>query len=73
MSIRPALVNCILSARDSHPSVHGWRWHQLLVAVVGIAELVLLFKLFPDVCSPYKFTHAADAMARMVVQNALFW
>ena len=26
-----------------------------------------------DVCSPYKFTHAADAMARMVLQNALFW
>ena len=26
-----------------------------------------------DICSPYKFTHAADAMARMVLQNALFW
>jgi len=26
-----------------------------------------------DICSPYKFTHAADAMARIVVQNALFW
>ncbi|MGE4159312.1 MAG: mercuric reductase [Planctomycetota bacterium] len=25
-----------------------------------------------DVCSPYKFTHAADAMARIVLQNALF-
>ncbi len=25
-----------------------------------------------DVCSPYRFTHAADAMARMAVQNALF-
>lgn len=25
-----------------------------------------------DICSPYKFTHAADAMARMVIQNALF-
>lgn len=25
-----------------------------------------------DVASPYKFTHAADAMARIVVQNALF-
>lgn len=25
-----------------------------------------------DVCSSYKFTHAADAMARVVVQNALF-
>jgi pyruvate/2-oxoglutarate dehydrogenase complex dihydrolipoamide dehydrogenase (E3) component len=25
-----------------------------------------------DVCSPYKFTHAADFMARMVIQNALF-
>ena len=24
------------------------------------------------VCSPYKFTHAADAMARIVLQNALF-
>ena len=26
-----------------------------------------------DVCSPYKFTHAADALARVAVQNALFF
>lgn len=26
-----------------------------------------------DVCSPYKFTHVADALARVVIQNALFW
>ncbi|MBI4482889.1 MAG: mercuric reductase [Acidobacteria bacterium] len=26
-----------------------------------------------DVCSVYKFTHAADAMARVVLQNALFF
>jgi pyruvate/2-oxoglutarate dehydrogenase complex dihydrolipoamide dehydrogenase (E3) component/uncharacterized membrane protein YdjX (TVP38/TMEM64 family) len=26
-----------------------------------------------DVCSRYQFTHVADAMARMVVQNALFY
>jgi len=26
-----------------------------------------------DICSAYKFTHAADAMARVVVQNALFF
>lgn len=26
-----------------------------------------------DVCSSYKFTHAADAMARIVIQNALFF
>lgn len=26
-----------------------------------------------DVCSRYKFTHAADAMARIVIQNALFF
>lgn len=26
-----------------------------------------------DVCSPFKFTHAADWMARMVVRNALFF
>jgi pyruvate/2-oxoglutarate dehydrogenase complex dihydrolipoamide dehydrogenase (E3) component len=25
-----------------------------------------------DVCFPYKFTHTADAMARIVIQNALF-
>jgi pyruvate/2-oxoglutarate dehydrogenase complex dihydrolipoamide dehydrogenase (E3) component len=25
-----------------------------------------------DVCSPFHFTHAADAMARVVIQNALF-
>ncbi len=25
-----------------------------------------------DICSPYKFTHAADAMARIVIANALF-
>lgn len=26
-----------------------------------------------DVCSSFKFTHAADAMARVVIQNALFY
>jgi pyruvate/2-oxoglutarate dehydrogenase complex dihydrolipoamide dehydrogenase (E3) component len=26
-----------------------------------------------DICSPYKFTHAADAMARIVIQYALFF
>ncbi len=26
-----------------------------------------------DICFPYKFTHTADAMARIVIQNALFW
>ena len=25
-----------------------------------------------DICSRYKFTHAADAMAQIVIQNALF-
>jgi pyruvate/2-oxoglutarate dehydrogenase complex dihydrolipoamide dehydrogenase (E3) component len=25
-----------------------------------------------DICSPYKFTHTADAMARIVIANALF-
>lgn len=25
-----------------------------------------------DICSPYKFTHMADAQARIVIQNALF-
>lgn len=25
-----------------------------------------------DVCSPFQFTHAADSMARMVIQNSLF-
>jgi pyruvate/2-oxoglutarate dehydrogenase complex dihydrolipoamide dehydrogenase (E3) component len=26
-----------------------------------------------DICSPFKFTHSADAMARIVIQNALFF
>jgi pyruvate/2-oxoglutarate dehydrogenase complex dihydrolipoamide dehydrogenase (E3) component len=26
-----------------------------------------------DICFPYKFTHTADAMARIVIQNALFF
>ena len=26
-----------------------------------------------DICSKYKFTHSADAMARIVIQNALFF
>jgi pyruvate/2-oxoglutarate dehydrogenase complex dihydrolipoamide dehydrogenase (E3) component len=26
-----------------------------------------------DICMRYKFTHAADAAARIVIQNALFW
>ena len=26
-----------------------------------------------DICSPFKFTHVADAMARIVIRNALFY
>lgn len=26
-----------------------------------------------DICFPFKFTHTADAMARIVIGNALFW
>jgi pyruvate/2-oxoglutarate dehydrogenase complex dihydrolipoamide dehydrogenase (E3) component len=26
-----------------------------------------------DICFPFKFTHTADAMARIVIQNSLFW
>jgi pyruvate/2-oxoglutarate dehydrogenase complex dihydrolipoamide dehydrogenase (E3) component len=26
-----------------------------------------------DICSPYKFTHTADAMARMAIENSLFF
>jgi pyruvate/2-oxoglutarate dehydrogenase complex dihydrolipoamide dehydrogenase (E3) component len=26
-----------------------------------------------DICFPYQFTHTADALARIVIQNALFW
>lgn len=26
-----------------------------------------------DICSPYKFTHVSDAMARIAIQNALFF
>lgn len=26
-----------------------------------------------DICTPYKFTHAADAMARIAIRNALFF
>jgi dihydrolipoamide dehydrogenase len=26
-----------------------------------------------DICSRYQFTHTADALARIVIQNALFW
>ncbi|MBL4801413.1 MAG: mercuric reductase [Emcibacter sp.] len=26
-----------------------------------------------DICSPYQFTHSADAMAKVVIQNALFF
>ncbi len=26
-----------------------------------------------DVCFPYRFTHTADALARILIQNALFW
>jgi pyruvate/2-oxoglutarate dehydrogenase complex dihydrolipoamide dehydrogenase (E3) component len=26
-----------------------------------------------DICSPFQFTHAADALARLVIQNALFF
>jgi pyruvate/2-oxoglutarate dehydrogenase complex dihydrolipoamide dehydrogenase (E3) component len=79
--IRMITGDCLLVAAGREPDIH----HLNLVAagVESDAQGVIVDdrlrttnpRVFAsgDVCSTFKFTHAADAMSRIVIQNALFY
>jgi pyruvate/2-oxoglutarate dehydrogenase complex dihydrolipoamide dehydrogenase (E3) component/uncharacterized membrane protein YdjX (TVP38/TMEM64 family) len=74
-------VNEILVAAGRSPNVEGLGLEAAAVAYAAQGVLVnerlrtTNPRIFAagDVCSKYKFTHAADAMARVAIANALFW
>lgn len=77
----PIVGDALLVATGRTPNLEGLRPDAAGVKVNGSGVVVddRLRTTNPriyaagDVCSAYKFTHAADAMARMVIQNALFF
>jgi pyruvate/2-oxoglutarate dehydrogenase complex dihydrolipoamide dehydrogenase (E3) component len=76
-----AVADAILLAAGRAPNVEGLGLEAARVAydATGVRVDDRLRTTNPlvyaagDVCSAYKFTHAADAMARVVIQNALFF
>jgi pyruvate/2-oxoglutarate dehydrogenase complex dihydrolipoamide dehydrogenase (E3) component len=74
-------VNAILVSVGRTPNVEGLELDTAGIRhdVNGVRVDVHLRTTNPrvfaagDVCSRFKFTHAADAMARIVIQNALFF
>lgn len=78
----PLEVDAVLVGAGRQPNVEGLDLEAAGVAFdprTGIRVNARLQTSNPrifaagDVCSRYRFTHAADAMARIVVQNALFF
>lgn len=78
---QPLVVDAILLATGRAPNVESLDLERAGVAYdlrSGIQVTDQLVTTNPnifaagDVCSAYKFTHAADAMARIAIQNALF-
>mmetsp|Transcript_1716 Transcript_1716/g.3779 ORF Transcript_1716/g.3779 Transcript_1716/m.3779 type:complete len:697 (-) Transcript_1716:67-2157(-) len=76
------LVDAVLVATGRRPNVNGMELEKAGVEYDGRAGIVVNDKLQTtnqniysagDCCSQYKFTHAADFMARAVVRNALFF
>lgn len=74
------VVDQLLVAVGRAPNVEGLgleaagvRWHRKGVTVNDRLQTTNP-RVFAagDVCSPFQFTHAADFMARIVIQNALF-
>src|SRR5438132_1186176 len=67
-------------ARAAAPNVEGLGLEKVGVAFTGSGVKVndrlqttnARIYAAGDICSPFKFTHAADAMAQVVIQNALF-
>lgn len=74
------LVDQLLVAVGRAPNVEGLRLEKIGVQFdkKGVKVNDRLQTTNPrifacgDICSPYQFTHAADFMARIVIQNALF-
>lgn len=78
---RSLCVDAILVSVGRKPNVEGLGLERMSVAYderSGVTVDDRLRTTNPriyaagDICSPYKFTHTADAMARIVIQNALF-
>ena len=72
----------ILVAMGRSPNVEGMglelaqvKWNQKQGVVVTDRLQTTNPRIYAagDVCSRFQFTHAADALARVAVQNALFW
>ena len=81
-SERSVVVDKVLVGIGRTPNVHGIGLEEVGVrfdAASGVEVNDRLQTTNPkiyaagDVCSRYKFTHAADFMARIVIQNTLFW
>ena len=74
-------VDQLLVAVGRRPNIEGLNLEAVGVAVDGIGVKVddrlrttnRQIYAAGDVCSSFKFTHTADAMARIVLQNALFF
>ena len=72
----------ILVAAGRVPNVDGMNLEAVGVEYDGVKGVTVNDRLRTtnprifaagDVCSPFKFTHAADFMARIVIQNSLFF
>ena len=77
----PLAVDRLLIAAGRQPNVEslgleaaGVMWHDRLGVIVDDRLRTHNPRIYAagDVCSLWKFTHAADALARIAVQNALF-
>ncbi|MGL4554567.1 MAG: FAD-dependent oxidoreductase, partial [Gemmataceae bacterium] len=82
LAAEPAPADVTLAATGRVPNVEGLGLDEAGVAFDpqrGVRVNDFLGTTNPrvfaagDVCSPYKFTHAADATARLAIRNALFW
>ena len=75
------LADAVLAAAGRRPNIEdldleaaGVRWTEKGILVNDRLQTAnRAIYAAGDVCSTYKFTHAADAMARLCIQNALFF
>ena len=76
------VVDALLVAAGRAPNVNGLGLENVGVEFDNVQGVAVNDRLQTtnknifaagDVCSPYKFTHAADFMSRTVIQNALFF
>src|SRR5205807_1197858 len=79
-SVKELVVDQILVGVGRAPNVEGLGLEKVGVECAGSGVKVnhrlqttnARIYAAGDICSPFKFTHAADAMAQIVIQNALF-